>query len=1009
MRERAEGLRAVVASLCGLDRDFDADRIAEILWLAAQDDGSVAESDDAERREDPDDTPATADGPPTDDLAAEADQPARRSSLHTLWSDGAPGSGAVGVSLPRAGSLPRGRELARALKPLKRPWPRGRRQRLDITATVSDYVRVGELTPVFSDEPERWFDATVVVDRSPTMAVWAETAGELVRLLGRTGVFRTVRVRELYADPSPENTPTLHGPLGQRVEVGGGRSVQPRRLMFVFSDWASAAWRDGSQWNRLRTWADSVPTVLLNPLPSKIWRQTGMSLPAVRVVSPGTPGATNAQLRFVRTLLMDHAFPGTADRDWLPVPVNSLSPHAVGRWARTLMLADPAGCEALLLPAPGRADLMAEEDGEGVADPLSGRSLTDAYLYRASPAAVRLAVLCSLYPQVSVDLLRVVQQSLVPEATTADLAEFVVGGLVTVTEAARAGGHPVLRFRDGTREQLMPRLGTRDARRLNSAVDRFIANHSGSLNRFSAAVSGAGTAAGIPVDPEPFGALSVGALPAVGLPAEAPTSAGPVETSPAAIPKEPADDPVAVTTVEALEAVELPATEEGPIERETFLRPFARGVTARPAARAADHRPYFFLSYAHTPGHAGGTDPDMWVERLFRDLCGHVMAMTDLPAGAPAGFMDREIRSGEGWSERLSDAISTCRVFVPLFSPRYFASETCGKEWYAFEQRAIHHRARSNEPAEAIVPALWVPVPPSQLPGSAERLQFNHRDFGERYVSEGLFSLIKLRLFAQEYERAVYELAKRIVSVADSVRIDTAHPIDYRLAPSAFGSPGSRVGTARPMQITVVAPTRHDLPEGRSPEYYGDTPEEWRPYYPDASRPLANVAEELVRSLNYQSVITPFDAYQYADHAPPSTPEILLLDRWALRNEDHRRRLAALDSEHRPWAFVVAPWNRRDPQSSAAEAELAELLEATLPAMMSRGRALVSPAARGVPTVEAFGQILPRVVEVVAQQFLRHAQVTPPTQERRDRATLRPYEAEERLDRASLPPDRDTS
>ncbi|MFI0761929.1 TIR-like protein FxsC [Streptomyces anulatus] len=1008
MRERPEGLRAVVASLCGLDRDFDAERIAEILWLAAQDDGSAVQSDDAEQREGPDDTPATADGPPTDGLAAEADQPARRNSLHTPWSDGAPGSGAVGVSLPRAGSLPRGRELARALKPLKRPWPRGRRQRLDITATVSDYVRVGELAPVLSDEPERWFDATVVVDRSPTMAVWAETAGELVRLLARTGVFRTVRVRELYADPSPENTPTLHGPLGQRVEVSGGRSVQPRRLMFVFSDWASAAWRDGSQWNRLRTWADSVPTVLLNPLPSKIWRQTGMNLPAVRVVSPGTPGATNAQLRFVRTLLMDHAFPGTADRDWLPVPVNSLSPHAVGRWARTLMLADPAGCEALLLPAPGRAELMAEEEGEGVADPLSGRSLTDAYLYRASPAAVRLAVLCSLYPQVSIDLLRVVQQSLVPEATTADLAEFVVGGLVTVTEAAQAGGHPVLRFRDGTREQLMPRLGTRDARRLTSAVDRFIANNSLSLNRFSAAVSGAGTATGIPVDPEPFGALSVGALPAVGLPAEAPTAAGLVETSPAGIPKEPADDPVAVTTAEAPEAV-APATDAGPIEHETFLRPFARGLTARATARAADHRPYFFLSYAHTPGYAGGTDPDMWVERLFQDLCGHVMAMTDLPAGAPAGFMDREIRSGEGWSERLGEALSTCRVFVPLFSPRYFASETCGKEWYAFEQRAIHHRARSNQPAEAIVPALWVPVLPSQLPGPAERLQFNHRALGERYVTDGLFVLIKLRLFAEEYERAVYELAKRIVSVADSVRIDTARPVDYRLAPSAFGSPSSKIGAPRPMQITIAAPTRHDLPEGRSPECYGDTPEEWRPYYPDASRPLANVAEELVRSLNYQSVITSFDEYQYARHAPPSTPEILLLDRWALRNEAQRRRLAAFDSENRPWVVVVVPWNRRDPQSSAAEAELTELLEATLPVTMSRGRALVRPAARGVHTVEAFGQILPQVVEAAAQQFLRHVQVTPLARERRDRASPLPDRAEERRDRAFLPPDRDTS
>ncbi|MFF8246962.1 TIR-like protein FxsC [Streptomyces griseus] len=996
MHEQAEGLRTVVAALCGLGRDFDAERIAEILWLAAQDDGSAAvggaKIDGTGRRAGPA-TPAAADRPPTDSLASKADQPAPRSSLHTPWGDGVPGSGAVGVSLPRAGSLPRGRELARALKPLKRPWPRGRRQRLDITATVSDYVRVGELTPVFSDEPERWFDAIVVVDRSPTMAVWAGTADELVRLLARTGVFRTVRVHELYADPSPENTPTLHGPLGQRVEVGGERSVHPRRLMFVFSDWASAAWRDGSQWNRLRTWADSVPTVLLNPLPSKIWRQTGMSLPAVRVVSPGRPGATNAQLRFVRTLLMDHAFPGTADRDWLPVPVNSLSPHAVGRWARTFMLADPAGCEALLLPAPGRVEQMREEEeSEGVADPLSGRSLTDAYLYRASPAAVRLAVLCSLYPQVSVDLLQVVQQSLVPEATTADLAEFVVGGLVTVTEAARAGGHPVLRFRDGTREQLMPRLGTRDARRLNSAVDRFIASNSGSLDRFSAAVSGDGTATGIPVDPEPFGEVSAGALRAVGLPADAALPAGPAETSEnsSAEPlEEPAADPAAFTTAGEPEDFAR-ATNAGPTGRETFLRAFARGPAGRETAEPADHRPHFFLSHARTPGYGGGTDPDMWVERLFQDLCGHVMAMTDLPAGAPAGFMDREIRSGEGWSERLGDALATCRVFVPLFSPRYFANETCGKEWYAFEQRAIHQRARPNQPADAIVPALWVPVPPSQLPSVAERLQFNHHDFGERYVSDGLHGLIKLRIFAEEYERAVYELAKRIVRVADSVRVETGRPVDYRQAPSAFGSPGSRGGGLRPMRITVVAPTRHDLPEGRSPECYGDTPEEWSPYSPDASRPLAYVAEELVRSLNYQAVITSFDEDRHDGTVPPSAPEILLVDRWALRDEDRRRRLAAFDAENRPWVTVVVPWNHRDPQSGAAEAELTELLVAVMPRAMRRASAFVRAAARGVATVEAFGQVLPQVVEVAAHQFLRHAQVNPPTQVLRERTFLLP-------------------
>ncbi|WP_328723899.1 TIR-like protein FxsC [Streptomyces sp. NBC_00247] len=396
--------------------------------------------------------------------------------------------------------------------------------------------------------------------------------------------------------------------------------------------------------------------------------------------------------------------------------------------------------------------------------------------------------------------------------------------------------------------------------------------------------------------------------------------------------------------------------------------------------RASDHRPYFFLSYAHTPGYGGGTDPDMWVERLFQDLCGHVMAMTDLPAGTPAGFMDREIRSGEGWSERLGSVLATCRVFVPLFSPRYFASEMCGKEWYAFEQRAIHHRARSNQSAEAIVPALWVPVPPSQLPGSAERIQFNHRDFGERYVSDGLYGLIKLRLFAQEYERAVYELAKRIVTVADTVRIDTGRPVDYRLAPSAFGSRSSGAGAPKPMRITIAAPTRHDLPPGRDTAYYGDNPQDWNPYHPAAARPLAYVTEELVRSLNYQAVIGSFDedTGQLEDKRAPTTPEILILDRWALQDEDRRRRLAAFDAENRPWVILVVPWNRDDPQSPDAEAELTAILERTLPVKMSQGRAFCRVAAKGVPSMEAFGQILPQVVEVAAQQYLRNATVYPP-------------------------------
>ncbi|WP_424215630.1 TIR-like protein FxsC [Streptomyces sp. BI20] len=391
-------------------------------------------------------------------------------------------------------------------------------------------------------------------------------------------------------------------------------------------------------------------------------------------------------------------------------------------------------------------------------------------------------------------------------------------------------------------------------------------------------------------------------------------------------------------------------------------------------------QPYFFLSYAHTPRFGpGGPDPDMWVERLFRDLCSHVMALTDLPAGSDAGFMDREIRSGEGWSERLGTALAQCRVFVPLFSPRYFASEMCGKEWFAFAQRTIHHGAVHDRPAEAIVPALWVPVPPSQLPGPAERLQFNHNTFGDRYVTDGLYGLIKLRSYAEQYERATYELAKRIVRVAEQVRLDAGRPLDYRSVPSAFG-PRDGAGGAKHLQVTVAAGTRHDLPEGRDPEYYGESALDWNPYHPMTRRPVAYVVEDLVRSLNYRTTTVSFDDEAGSGDAkqPPTRPEILLVDRWALADEHRRRRLAAFDQEHRPWITVVVPWNRYDPQSRAHEGELVDRLEETMPVKMGQGRAASRAAANGVSGMEALGQILPQVVEAAAQQFLRHAQVYPP-------------------------------
>ena len=101
-----------------------------------------------------------------------------------------------------------------------------------------------------------------------------------------------------------------------------------------------------------------------------------------------------------------------------------------------------------------------------------------------------------------------------------------------------------------------------------------------------------------------------------------------------------------------------------------------------------DDRPYFFLSYARTPKRdpSDRDDPDRWVFKLYRDLCGAILQMTDARP-EEAGFMDRENKLGTEWSPELTTALARCRVFVPLYSRRYFESDNCGREWFAFARR----------------------------------------------------------------------------------------------------------------------------------------------------------------------------------------------------------------------------------------------------------------------------------------------------------------------------------
>ena len=82
--------------------------------------------------------------------------------------------------------------------------------------------------------------------------------------------------------------------------------------------------------------------------------------------------------------------------------------------------------------------------------------------------------------------------------------------------------------------------------------------------------------------------------------------------------------------------------------------------------------------------------------KLYKDLCDEILQMTDAQPGE-AGFMDRDNKLGAEWSpDLMSCTRRPAGSSLPLYSRRYFESDNCGREWFAFARREVMHRARGR-------------------------------------------------------------------------------------------------------------------------------------------------------------------------------------------------------------------------------------------------------------------------------------------------------------------------
>ncbi|MCF3185203.1 hypothetical protein IPZ70_35505, partial [Streptomyces polychromogenes] len=504
---RGAGLRTLAGLLRAAGLDPSPEEIADALWLAARtreaaraatpDGGEGPEPEPARRK------PARAQGspgraggtrPPAD---AEEPPPARvredgpAEDPVSLYPAGAlaaadpapdtevPVAGGVPVRVPGAAALPRILDIQRALRALQRHRPPGPPTRtvLDEPATAEASARaLGLVLPVFRPESRREATVRLVMDASPSMAVWQDMFDELRAVCERLGAFRDVQVHYLHR--LPDGTAAVgRGPAPAAGVRSGDQLRDPtgRALTMVVSDCAGPVWREGEAQRLLHRWAECAPCVVVQPLPQRLWNRSW--LPTERGVlergpagGGATPGGTGGGcgLRFRPDR---PARPGRPTGG-LTVPVLPPSATALGAWARLV-----AGLGSGPVPAEvGR--VLARHPAAPVPLPRTARpprELVRRFRSSAAPGAVQLAVYLSAAP-LTLPVMRLVQRTMLPDSEPSDLAEVLLSGLLRRSGASPG---PWYEFVPGVQDVLLGPLGRDEAALVLKHCSEYVLAHFG--------------------------------------------------------------------------------------------------------------------------------------------------------------------------------------------------------------------------------------------------------------------------------------------------------------------------------------------------------------------------------------------------------------------------------------------------------------------------------------------------------------------------------------------------
>ena len=313
--------------------------------------------------------------------------------------------------------------LVRSLRPLMRMVPSSRVEGLDEEATAQQIAEAFLWQPIVKPALEPWLDVVLIADESESMPIWKQTVLEFRKLLRNYGTFRDVQLWGLHCEDKQE---------GKQFKLSsgmGGKShslrnpktlIDPsgRRLILLISDCVADYWQDESMVKLLKLWSRTSPVAIAQVFPEWLWSRTAIRSYDHMLLSSKEAGLPNSRLTArwhswqAEIKLGDGTF----------VPIVTLEPNGLLVWSQMMMGH---------LASPGYRIRAFEHEVESL-EPvsLSLKQQIERFQVMSSPIAQRLMGLVAATPSITLPVIRLIQETLLPRSKQMNVTEVLLGGLL---------------------------------------------------------------------------------------------------------------------------------------------------------------------------------------------------------------------------------------------------------------------------------------------------------------------------------------------------------------------------------------------------------------------------------------------------------------------------------------------------------------------------------------------------------------------------------------------------